>query len=314
MRNTAISRTLPQSEFGKIKRDLRMNWSVYCMMIPVLAFYILFCYRPIYGAVIAFKKFTPGLGIWGSPWVGLDNFIQFFESRYFGRVVRNTLTISLSSIIIGFPAPILFALLLNEIRSRKFAKAVQTVTYMPHFISLVVMCGIVKDFVADTGIVTQFFRLFGYSGGQMLNEPNLFVPIYITTELWQELGWGSIIYIAAILGVDKSLYEAAEIDGAGRMKQVIHITLPGILPVIVTMFILRLGGIMNVGFEKIILLYNPATYETADVISSYVYRAGLQDFQYGYSTAVGLFNSMINFIFVFVANTISNKINETSLW
>lgn len=309
------SKTAKKSSlYNTIGSDMRLNWQVYLMVLPVIAFYVLFAYKPIYGAILAFKNFKPGLGIMGSPWVGFANFEKFFGSVYFTRLLRNTITISVTGLVFGFPLPILFAVLLNEIKFRRLAKTVQTVTYMPHFISLVIICGLVSEFTSNDGIVTEFFRLFGYSGGRMLDNPALFVPIHVISGMWQNMGWDSIIYISAILGVDAALYEAAEIDGAGRISKIWHITLPGILPTVITMLILRVGSIMNVGFEKIILLYNPATYETADVISSYVYRVGLQDFQYGYSTAVGLFNSVINFVLVFGANVLSRRLTETSLW
>lgn len=304
------TRTIPQ----KLAGDFRMNWQVYLLLLPVILFYAIFYYKPMYGIILAFKEYSPAGGITGSEFIGLENFTEFFTSRFFVRVLKNTLRISLFTLLIGFPIPIIFALLLNEIPFRRFTKTVETMAYMPHFISLVVMCGLVREFVSDDGIITQLCRVFGYTGGQMLNDENLFVPIYIISGLWQEMGWGSIIYIAAILGVDKALYEAATIDGAGKLKQCLHITIPGIMPTIITMLILQLGQVMNVGFEKIILLYNPNTYIKADVISSYVYRTGLQDFRYGYSTAVGLFNSVINFGLVYGANWISRRANGTSLW
>lgn len=290
------------------------NKSLYIMIVPVLAYYILFCYKPMYGAVIAFKNFLPGKGIWGSPWVGFQNFTDFFTGLYFFRVVTNTLVISLSSILFGFPAPIILALLLNEIRSNAFKKTVQTVTYMPHFISLVVVCGMILDFTKNTGVISYMLHFFGLPLRTMMNYPGYFVPVYVLSDIWQTVGWGSIIYLAALTGIDPQLYEAAEIDGAGRWRQMLNVTLPGILPTIMIMLILRMGGIMNVGFEKIILLYNPATYSTADVISSYAYRKGLQDFAMSYSTAVGLFNSVINFAFLVGSNWLSRKFNDSGLW
>lgn len=297
-----------------IRQDWLRNWKLYLMMLPVIAYYIAFCYKPMYGAIIAFKDFSPGLGIWGSDWVGLENFRDFFTGADFRRTLFNTLNISILSIVFGFPAPIILALLINELNSKRYAKLVQTITYMPHFISLVVVCGLIKDFVSDTGVITSILGLFGVPKTNLLQEPRAFVPIYIISSIWQEIGWGSIIYLAALAGVDQELYEAAAIDGAGRLRQTISVTLPGIAPTIITMFILKLGSVMNVGFEKIILLYQPMTYETADVISSYVYRIGLVDQQYGFSTAVGLFNSVINFALILAANTISRRVNETSLW
>lgn len=297
-----------------IKKDIRKNWKLYLMTSFVFLYYILFCYKPMYGALIAFKDFSPGLGIMGSPWVGFENFTDFFTGQYFSRTLLNTLTVSISSIIFGFPAPIILALLINEVNNKYFAKVVQTASYMPHFVSLVVACGLVKDFVADTGIINYIISLFGGETSNLLQSSKAFVPIYVISGIWQEIGWNSIIYLCAITGVNQDLYEAAAVDGAGKWRQTWNVTIPGIMPTIVTMFILKLGTVMNVGFEKIILLYSPMTYETADVISSYVYRVGLQDFRYGYSTAVGLFNSVINFALIILANTISRKLNDTSLW
>jgi len=303
-----------ESYFSRLVKCISANKSLYLMIIPVLVFYFIFCYVPMYGVIIAFKNFTPGLGMIDSPWVGLQNFTEFFTGMYFGRIMTNTLIISLTSIIFGFPAPIILALLLNELKNQRFKKLVQTITYMPHFISLVVVCGMIIQFTSNTGVITYVLHFFGVPLNTMLNYPENFVPIYVISGIWQEIGWGSIIYLAAITGIDQQLYEAAEIDGAGRLRQVFNITLPGIMPVIMVMLILRMGNIMSVGFEKIILLYNPAIYSTADVISSYTYRKGLQEFSWSFSTAVGLFNSAINFVFLIGSNWLSKKFNDSSLW
>ena len=300
--------------FEDTKKDWSLNKSLYLLVIPVLAFYILFCYKPMYGAIIAFKDYSPRFGISGSPWAGLKYFEQFFGSPYFFRVLKNTLWISFCSIVVVFPMPIMLALLLNELRSRLFSRFVQTASYLPHFISLVVVCGLIKEFTADNGIINDFMALFGHEPATLLLYSKYFVPIYILSDIWQGIGWGSIIYLAALTGIDQSLYEAATIDGAGRWKQTLHVTLPGIIPTIIVMLILRLGNIMQVGFEKIILLYNPLVYDTADVISSFVYRKGVVDQSYSYSAAVGLFNSVINCVFLITANYMSKKISDNSLW
>ncbi len=297
-----------------VQKDWKRNKHRYLMVLPVLAFYILFHYQPMYGAIIAFKQFNPAKGILGSEWVGLKHFKDFFNSIYFWRLMKNTFVISLNSLIWGFPAPIILALLINELRSRKFARIVQTVTYLPHFISLVVICGMIREFVSDTGVITQFFTLLGMDNINMLTKPKLFMPIYVISGIWQEIGWGSIIYLAALTGIDPQLYEAATIDGAGRWKQTLFITLPSILPTIIILFILRTGKLLNVGFEKIILLYNPGIYETSDVISSYVYRMGLENFNWSFSAAVGLFNSVINLALIIFSNWLSRRTSETSLW
>ncbi|MGG3453907.1 putative multiple-sugar transport system permease YteP [compost metagenome] len=304
----------PTSFKRRFVRDFRMNKYLYLMMIPVIAYYVIFHYGPMYGAIIAFKDFTPIKGILGSDWVGLKHFEDFFGSYYFLRVLKNTILISLYTLVFEFPAPILLALLINEVRRRYFKRVVQTITYMPYFISLVVICGIITDFTNADGLINRLFMLLGYDGQAMLQKPELFRPIYVLSEIWQRIGWESIIYIAALMSIDLEQYEAARMDGASRLKQMIYITLPGLLPVITIMFILRMGNLLNVGFEKIILLYNPVTYETADVISSFVYRKGLLEFGWSYSSAVGLFNSVINLALLVSANYISRKVNENSLW
>ncbi|MBM6996714.1 sugar ABC transporter permease [Paenibacillus sp. DXFW5] len=304
----------PTSFKRRFVRDFRMNKYLYLMMIPVIAYYVIFHYGPMYGAIIAFKDFTPIKGILGSDWVGLKHFEDFFGSYYFLRVLKNTILISLYTLAFEFPAPILLALLINEVRRRYFKRVVQTITYMPYFISLVVICGIITDFTNADGLINRLFMLLGYDGQAMLQKPELFRPIYVLSEIWQRIGWESIIYIAALMSIDLEQYEAARMDGASRLKQMIYITLPGLLPVITIMFILRMGNLLNVGFEKIILLYNPVTYETADVISSFVYRKGLLEFGWSYSSAVGLFNSVINLALLVSANYISRKVNENSLW
>jgi putative aldouronate transport system permease protein len=295
-------------------RDLALNKHLYIMMIPVLIYYVVFHYAPMYGALIAFKDYSPMKGIVGSEWVGLKHFYDFFSSYYFWRILKNTIVISFYSLVFEFPAPIILALLINEVRSKVFKRVSQTITYMPYFISLVVICGIITDFTNADGVLNTMLMAFGYDGQAMLQKPQLFRSIYIISEIWQRIGWESIIYIAALMGIDQEQYEAARLDGANRWKQIIHITIPGIMPIIVIMLILRMGNMLNVGFEKIILLYNPITYETADVISSFVYRKGLLEFGWSYSTAVGLFNSVINLILLIAANYVSRKVNESSLW
>lgn len=299
---------------GVIVRDFLQNKYLYLMLVPVLLYYLIFWYGPMYGSLIAFKDFSPAKGFLGSPWVGFKHFVSFFKSYYFKRIVTNTVLLSLNLIIFEFPAPIILALLLNEVRNKLFKKMVQTITYVPHFVSIMVVSGIIIDFTSTYGVINDIIEWFGGERVNLLIKPELFRPIYVISNIWQGVGWGSIIYLAALAGIDVEQYEAAVIDGAGRWKQMIHVTLPGIAPTIVIMFILRLGALMNIGYEKIILLYNPLTYETADVISSFVYRKGLQDFSYSYSAAVGLFNSVINFFMLIAANKLSKKVNETSLW
>ena len=269
----------------------------------------------MYGAIIAFQDYTPGQGITGSPWVGLKHFVDFFTSEDFKRLMQNTLRISAASLVFGFPAPIILALLINEVKNKSFKKVTQTITYLPHFISLVVVCGMIKTFVSSEGIISQFIALIGHTEQKnYLQDSNAFLPIYLLSNIWAGMGWESIIYISALTTVEAQLYEAARIDGAGKWKQLLNVTLPGIAPTIVTMFILKIGNIMGVGYEKIILLYNPLIYDKSDVISSYVYRLGFTGQQWSYTTAIGLFNSAVNLVFLIAANTLSKKLNETSLW
>lgn len=294
--------------------DIRHQPMIYLMALPVIAFYIIFHYIPMYGITMAFENYTIHLGIMGSEWVGLEHFISFFKSYYFGTLLTNTLLISLYDLIFGFPAPLILALLINELSGEKFKKVVQTISYVPHFISIVVICGIINLFTSSTGLFNDIVAFFGGERSDMLSRPELFRTIYTASGVWQGIGFGSIIYLAALSGVDPELYDAARIDGAGRFRQTLSITLPSILPTVTILLILRIGSLLSVGYEKIILLYNPITYTTADVISSFVYRKGVLDASYSYSTAIGLFNSIINFVLLVVANYASRKISETSLW
>lgn len=316
---TASPKSGVLSRMGKrVQKDLRQYGAAYLMAVPVFLFFILFTYKPMFGVIIAFKNFSPARGIFGSPWAdqfGMAHFISFFNSFYFTRVLRNTITISLSGLIFGFPIPILFALSLNEVKNTLFKKAVQTISYMPHFISLVVICAMIRLFTADTSFIVQIMDLFGYEGTQnLLNDPNAFVPIYVISDIWQQTGWNCIIYLAALAAVDMGLYEAARIEGVNRWQQTIHISLPGIMGTVILLLILRIGSILGVGYKKIILLYSDFTMEKADVISSFVYRRGLVGGDYSFSAAVGLFNSAINFILVVLANKLSNRISGMGIW
>ncbi len=298
-----------------IKRDFAKHWMIYLLILPTIVFYVVWCYGPMYGILIAFNNYKAKGGITGSEWVGLQWFRDFFRSAYAYRTIRNTLLISFYNLLFGFPAPIILALMLNEMRSMKFKRVVQTVTYMPYFISLVVMCGILTDFCSTTGLFAEIQKLFGVqSPVNLLGDAKYFRTVYVGSELWQRLGWDSIIFLSALAGIDQEQYEAATIDGAGKFKQVIHVTIPGILPTISILLILRIGSLMGVGYEKIILLYNGLTYETADVVSTYVYRKGIVDANFSFSTAVNLFNSIINFLLVIFANKMSAVLTENSLW
>ena len=266
------------------------------------------------GLLMAFEDFKPNLGLFRSEFVGLENFTTFFTSVFCWRVIRNTLWLSGLQLVIVFPFTILFALLLNELGSKKYKRTVQTISYMPNFISMVVVAGIIMDFCASDGAITSIVGAITGNYDNLLRLPGAWRPIYIISDIWQGVGFGSIIYVAALAGIDKSLYEAAEIDGANRFQRILHVTIPGILDTIMIMLILRIGQMMSVGYEKTILLYNSQVYETADIISSYVYRMGLLEADYGYSTAVSLFNSVINLILLCVTNTLSKKFTESSLF
>lgn len=297
-----------------IKKDFRKNKFVYLMALPGIIYFVVFSYLPMVGLIMAFQDYKPKKGIFGSPFVGFKNFTDFFSSIFFGRTLRNTLAISILELVITFPVTIIFALLLNEVKNQKFKRTIQTISYMPYFISMVVVAGIIIDFCSTKGPIARLVYLFTGNVQNLLSVPGYWRPIYIISGLWQGLGFGSIIYIAALSGIDQQLYEAAVIDGANRWKQTLYVTIPGILPTIIMMLILKIGSMMSVGYEKTILLYNPQIYEKADIISSYVYRKGLQEFNYGYSTAVNLFNSVINFILLLIANKLSKKFTESSLF
>ena len=296
-----------------VKTDFKHNWSLYLLVLPVLLFYFFFHYKPLYGALIAFQDYRPARGF-GAEWVGFEHFIRFFRSPYFGRLIRNTLTITVTNLIFGFPAPIILALLLNEIRLKKFKTVTQSFMYLPHFISAVVICGMIRQFSLSDGLFNDIIAFFGGERTALLQQPGLYVPIYVGSGIWQTFGWDSIIYVAALAAVDTELYDAASVDGAGRWKQTLHVTIPGIAPTIIIKLILSIGGLLSLDYEKTLLLYNEAIYETSDIISTYVYRYGMQKQEWSYSTAVGLFNSVVGLILINSANKISKKVTETSLW
>lgn len=295
------------------KRDFKMNWKVYLLVLPVIIYFIIFNYLPMGGLIMAFENFNPVKGFFRSDFVGFDNFIQFFTAPNFFQILRNTFVISLLGLVIGFPLSIIFALLLNEIYITFFKKTVQTISYMPYFVSTVVICGLIIDFVSSNGIITNLLVKIGFERQNLLLNPSYFWAINLLSDIWQGLGYGSIIFIAAISGVSPEQHEAAAIDGATRLRRVWHVTLPGIMPVVITMLVLRCGLLMSVGFDKILLLYNPSIYETADVISTNVQRMGILKMQYGYSAAVGLFNSVVGTTLLLVSNAISKKHTEHSI-
>ena len=300
----------------ELKRDWRMNKGLYLLVLPIVVYLIIFNYLPMAGIVLGFERFTPKNGVYMSEWVGLKHFTTFFSSVFFIRVLKNTLILSLYSVIFGFPAPIIFALLLNELDNEYYKKVIQVVSYMPNFISTVVISGIIIDFVASDGVITGMLVNIGFlkEAKNLLSVPEYFRTIMVLSDLWQQVGFGSILFLAALTGIDQALYEAAVIDGANRWKQTLNVTIPGIMPTVVIMLIMRIGSLMNANQEKILLLYNPLIYETSDVIGTFVYRKGLLEADYGYSTAVGLFNSAVNVVLLFIANGVSRKYSETSLF
>lgn len=304
----------PIQERVSLSRRLKRYKYIYIMLIPVVLYYILFHYSGFYYAIIAFQNFKPMKGISGSKFVGLKHFADFLSGQYAWRVIRNTLLLNVLQILICFTAPIVFALMINQMADNKYKNVIQTATYMPHFISVVVVCGLLTQFCESDGVITEVLAAFGFPQQNLLSDPKYFRAIIIGSDLWQHMGWGTIIYLATLSGVDPTLHEAATIDGAGRLQRIIHVNLPAIVPVIVVQLIMRIGHIMSVGYEKIILLYTPATYETADVISTYVYRRGLYDMDYSYGAAVGLFNSCVNLIILVAANAFCRKLTSESLW
>lgn len=283
------------------------------MLLPII-YYILFHYLPLYGVLIAFKDYKIAKGVWGSPWVGFKWFEKFLADPYFWKLVKNTLLLNIYGLLWGFPVPILLALMLNEVTNAKFKRAIQTVSYLPHFISTVVVCGMVMNFLSLDGIINQIIAAFGFDKIQFMVLPEWFRTIFTASGIWQTCGWTSIIYLSALTSVDQEILEAAMIDGANRFQRIKAVTLPSIAPTISIMLIMQIGRLMSLGYEKIILLYNGSTYETADVISTYVYRRGILSADFSYSTAVGLFQSVIGVILLVASNQISKKLSDSSLW
>jgi len=304
-----------QEKLGWLARHFRTEWQLYLLLAPTIIWFGVFLYTPMYGLQIAFKDYSIFRGIEGSPWVGLEHFYVLFESDQFIRAINNTLILSLFSLLFGFPIPILLALAFNEFTRALLKRTAQTIVYLPHFISTVIIAGIViSAFSPSVGVVNLLLAKIGIDPVYFLVKPEWFRPIFIGTSIWQEAGFSSIVFLAAIAGVNPSLYESAVVDGANRWQMMWKITLPSILPTIIIMLIIRIGNILEVGFELIILLYQPSTYQTADVISTFIYRQGLQSAQYDLAAAAGFFNAVVAFILVITANTISKRVSKTSLW
>ena len=294
---------------------IRRNWGLYLLMVPAIAIFICFTYMPMYGVIIAFKDFRPAQGIWGSRWVGLKYFERYFDSYMFTNTIINTLVISLYTLVVTFPLPILLALMCNQMYAKRFKKVFQVSTYLPHFISTVVMCGMIIMFLSpSSGVIPKILGIAGIKMGDLMGNANAFASIYVWSEVWQHVGWDSIMYIAALSSVDPQLYEAAEVDGANKWQKILAIDIPMLVPTMVTLFILRCGSLLGVGFEKVYLLQNDLNIAKSEIISTYLYKMGLKSNQYSYSAAIGLFNNVVNFVILILVNQISKSIGDTSLF
>lgn len=295
-------------------RNYQKNKMLYWMILPIVVYVFIFSYIPMFGLVMSFQNYSLAKGIFGSKWIGFKNFVDFFNGLYFKRTLGNTLLISFYTLLFAFPAPIILALMLNEVQNAPFKKVIQTVSYMPHFISMIVVVSLINEFTKSNGVIASVVTAFGGTPKSYISDPGSFRAVFVVSEIWQTVGFNSIIYLSALAGVNADLYEAAEIDGAGKIAQLFHVTLPGIASTIIIMFIMRCGAMMTVNFEKILLMYSPATYETADVIQTYVYRTGIIKQKIGYSTAVGLFNSVVGLVLIVTANSLSRRYTEISMF
>ena len=312
--NEAMHRT-PRGRVERVGDHLKREWQLYVLLLPTIIWLLVFLYKPMYGLQIAFKDYSVFRGVAASPWVGLEHFHTLFGNDQFIRALKNTVVISLYSLMFGFPVPIILALMFNEVLKEKFKKTAQTIVYLPHFISSVIIAGIViTAFSPSAGIVNTVLGWFGFDSIYFLTKPEWFRPIFVGTTIWQEAGFQSIVYLAAIAGVSPTLYESAVVDGASRWQMMWKITVPSILPTIIIMLIIRIGSMLEVSFEMIILLYQPATYQTADVVNTFIYRQGVQGGQYDMAAAAGLFNAVVAFVLVMTANAISKRYSRTSLW
>ena len=310
-----VNKEKEKTKWSEIKKKLYKSRQLYVFVIPALVVVAVFSYGPMYGVIIAFKDYIPSLGIFGSPWVGFKHFQRFFDSYYFWDLIKNTLGISIYSLVVGFPLPIILALALNELKDGKFKKFTQTVTYAPNFISVVVVCGMLIAFLTpSTGIINHLLFFLGFERISFMTDPRWFKTIYVLSGVWQGTGWGSVIYLAALSGVDTQLHEAATVDGATRWQRIWYINLPTIIPTMVILLIMNVGSLMSLGYEKILLMQNALNMDSSNVIATFVYKQGLLDAQYSYASVVGLFIAAINAFLLITVNTISRKVSETSLW
>ena len=297
------------------KKSVWKNWQLYIMCLPAVIYFLIFAYKPMYGIIIAFKNYSMRKGIMGSPWIGFGNFERLFSSYWFPIILKNTLTLRGLTLILGFPIPILLALILNEVQNSRFRKGFQTISYAPHFISTVVLCGMLTLFLSpSSGVINRFITMLGGEHINFLQEPSMFKWVYVLSGVWQEMGWGSIIYFATLSGVDKALIEAADIDGASRLQKIWYINLPVLVPTILILLILNCGSLLSVGYEKVFLLQNPTNLSASEVISTFVYKSGLEKSDFSFGAAADLFNSVVNTIVLVLANTISKQTTKTSLF
>lgn len=296
------------------KNKFLQNYQLYLMLLPTIIFIFIFCYIPMYGVLMAFQDYTPSAGIWGSEWVGFDHFTRFITNFRFEELLSNTFILSFVGFLVGFPLPILLALMINALTNRRFQGFVKTVLYAPHFISVVVLVGMLYIFFGEYGLVNSIVQAFGGESVSFFLEKSWFRPLFIGSGNWQDMGWSAIIYLAALAGVDPQVHEAAIVDGATRWQRILHVDLPAIFPTVSVMLILSIGSIMGVGHEKVLLMQTGANLGVSEIISTYVYKAGLIDYDYGYAAAIGLFNSLINVVLLVFANSMAKKFSENSLW
>ncbi|WP_099355603.1 ABC transporter permease [Fredinandcohnia onubensis] len=308
-----VAQTVKKVKKSKVRRILN-SYQLYLFLLPALVYFIVFHYVPMYGVLIAFKDFIATQGIMGSPWVGLKHFERFFDSYQFWTLIKNTFSLSILQLIIGFPLPIIIALMMNQIRSKKYKSFVQTVVYAPHFISVVVLAGMIYVFFSNNGLINSLIMLFGGESISFMAKPEWFKPLYIGSGVWQETGWAAVVYLAALAGTSPELHEAAVMDGANKWQRILHVDIPAIMPIAVILLILQVGNIMNIGFEKAYLLQTPLNQPAAEIIPTYVYKMGLQQAQYSFAAAVGLFNSVINLVLLVAVNKFAKKISGQGLW
>ncbi|WP_163538767.1 ABC transporter permease subunit [Gracilibacillus sp. YIM 98692] len=294
--------------------QIKRNWELYLFLLPTLLYFIIFHYVPMYGVQIAFRDYSPGFGILTSPWVGLEHFIRFFESYQFWSLIYNTFSLSALQLLITFPLPIIVAIMLNQLMFKKYKKFVQTVIYAPHFISVVVLVGMVYVFFSGNGIINNFLNLLGMEEVRFLTEPSWFKPLYLGSSVWQETGWAAIIYLAALAAVNPELHEAAIVDGASKFQRILHVDVPAIMPIAMILLVLSVGNIMNIGFEKAYLLQTPLNQTSSEIIPTYVYKVGLQQAQYSFAAAIGLFNAVINLVLLWYVNRVAKRLSGTGLW